>query len=145
MSNHFLVVIFIDITICKKQRKASSKIIIILSFFQLLKHDFQNRARFFKTLHTITHYTHTISRTPQTLCKIKHSCQNYQNHILPPYETHASNYFSVIRALFMKRPYDRSTVVQPPSASIHGSEHGRLVLHKFNNNTFGPAYVCTCV
>ena len=45
------------------------------SFFWLLKPDFQNRARVFKTLHTISTTTHPISKTLQILCKIKHSCK----------------------------------------------------------------------
>ncbi len=43
------------------------------SFFGLLKHDFQNRARVFKTLHTISTTTHPINKTLQILCIIKHS------------------------------------------------------------------------
>lgn len=63
-----------------------------LSFFGLLKHDFQNRARVFKTLHTNSTTTHPNSKTLQILCIIKHSCKNYtllfKNHTLLPYETH---------------------------------------------------------
>ena len=63
------------------------------SFSRLLKHDFENGARFFKTLHTtISTTTHPNSTTPQILCKMKHPCKYYtliyQNHILLPYETH---------------------------------------------------------
>ena len=65
------------------------------SFFQLLKHDFEYRARLFKTLHTISTTIHTISRTPHILCKMKHYCKNYtllyKKDILLPYEnTHVS-------------------------------------------------------
>ena len=48
-----------------------------------------------------THDKHTknaISRTPQTLCKMKHSGQNYTpiyKHILSPYETHTLHINSV--------------------------------------------------
>ena len=36
----------------------------------------------------------------------------------------------------------RAKTVQPPSASIHGSGHGRLVLRVFHLREFGPVYVC---
>ncbi len=68
---------------------------VYYSFFGLLKHDFQNRARVFKTLHTISTTTHPINKTLQILCIIKHSCKNYtlpfKNHTLLPYETHVSH------------------------------------------------------
>src|SRR4029434_11115217 len=68
------------------------ELFITYSFYRLLKHNFDCFVLFFNTPHTISTTTHPISKTPQILYKMKHSCKNYiliyQNHILLPYETH---------------------------------------------------------
>ena len=76
----------------QKEWHPSQHLTVYYSFSRLFKHDFDGFVLFFKTLHTISTTTHPISKTPQILCKMKHSCKNYtliyQNHILLPYVTH---------------------------------------------------------
>ncbi len=55
----------------------SINILNITFFFQLLKHNFVNRAQFSKPLHTISTTPHQSSTTPQMICKMEHFCQNY--------------------------------------------------------------------
>lgn len=66
-------------------------IYLCYSFFL---NDFENRAWNFKTLHTMSTTTQTISTTPQILCKMKQSCQTYfyiyKSHTMLAYETHSS-------------------------------------------------------
>ena len=92
----------------------------------MLKHIFENRAYFLKTLNTFHKTTHPKCKTPHISCRIKHCTQNYTN-------TYQNQTKTLCPINYTPLSFIKSTLIFYGVLYVEGSAYTVKIVHVYKN------------